>query len=293
MQDLICYKTLNEWDASTLPDAFRHRHNTKVGTWAKLTILEGELAYDALDEAGNSLETFVFTPENQPPLIEPQAWHKVTPLTPTMRCQLAFYCQRKDYYHKKYQLSRTHSEVLATMAYIQAGEALDLGCGQGRNALYLQQMGFQVTATDVNTTAVAKLNDIITAEKLAHIKAYVADANLADIQGEYDLIVSTVVLMFLKRKCQPAVIANMQAHTRPGGYNVLVCALDTPDYPCAPYDLPFESPMLTGEVENYYRHWHLKKCNENVGNLYRQDKYGNNIMLRFATLIAQKPLLAG
>ena len=43
--DLIPYKTMPIWTASTLPAPFQKMHNTKVGTWARLTILEGALTF--------------------------------------------------------------------------------------------------------------------------------------------------------------------------------------------------------------------------------------------------------
>jgi tellurite methyltransferase len=44
-QQLLCYKTLPEWNSDTLPAAFRQRHNTQSGTWAKLTVLSGNLTF--------------------------------------------------------------------------------------------------------------------------------------------------------------------------------------------------------------------------------------------------------
>ncbi len=288
MRELVCYKTLSEWNTNSIPKTFRQCHNTKVGTWAKLTIFEGQLQYDALDENSNVTNTYIFSQDNQPPFIEPQAWHKVTPLTNDLRCQLAFYCQPRDYYEKKYHLSAVHSEVIEVMQYIQTGDAFDLGCGNGRNALFLQQRGFQVTGVDINPNSIEKLNQIIVNEKLNNISVQVADCNLANIIGNYDLIIATVVLMFLDKKRQPDVITNMQQQTRPNGYNVIVCALDCKDYPCGD-NLPFQAPMKAGELKQYYKGWNIKKYNEDVGHLHRKDANGNRIALRFATLIAQKP----
>ncbi len=70
---------------------------------------------------------------SQPPFIEPQAWHKIVSVSDDVQCQLSFYCQPQDYFYKKYQLSPTHSEILAATPYLQGGRALDVGCGQGRN----------------------------------------------------------------------------------------------------------------------------------------------------------------
>ena len=55
---------------------------------------------------------------------------------------------------------------------------------------------------------------------------------------EYDFIVSTVVLMFLQADRIPAIIQNMQEKTSVGGYNLIVCAMDTEDYPCS-VNFPF------------------------------------------------------
>jgi len=48
-QQLLCYKRLPNWTATTLPEMVTQKHNTKVGTWAKLTILSGSLRFYELD----------------------------------------------------------------------------------------------------------------------------------------------------------------------------------------------------------------------------------------------------
>ena len=48
-QQLVCYKRLPNWTATTLPEMVTQKHNTKVGTWAKLTILSGTLHFYELD----------------------------------------------------------------------------------------------------------------------------------------------------------------------------------------------------------------------------------------------------
>jgi len=52
--ELIAYKTMPTWTAETLPEPFRKMHNTKVGTWAHLTILEGALTFYELDKLGTA-----------------------------------------------------------------------------------------------------------------------------------------------------------------------------------------------------------------------------------------------
>lgn len=47
-QELICYKQLPIWNYDSIPQGFKKQHNTQVGTWAKLTILKGELHFSML-----------------------------------------------------------------------------------------------------------------------------------------------------------------------------------------------------------------------------------------------------
>jgi len=289
MQELICYKELPVWTAQTIPQGFKNQHNTKAGTWAKLKIYQGELRFAFLDEAGVVQPELIFTAEQQPPFIEPQAWHKIVSTSDDIECQLQFYCLPQDYFYKKYQLSPTHSEILAATPYLQGGRALDVGCGQGRNALYLSQLGqhsFEVDAWDVNPQSLQKLQQIIEAEGIHNIHLQQRDLNAdPSITGTYDFICCTVVMMFLQAKMVKPLIAQMQQATNVNGFNLIVCAMDTPDLPAQP-DFPFA--FKTGELSALYEGWNIVKYNENVGELHRVDAEGNRIKQHFATLLAQR-----
>lgn len=50
--------------------------------------------------------------------------------------------------------------VQAELADLSPGKALDLGCGEGRNALWLAEQGWQVTAVDFSSVALAKARRI-------------------------------------------------------------------------------------------------------------------------------------
>ena len=292
MQELICYKELPVWTAQTIPQGFKNQHNTKAGTWAKLKIYQGEVTFAFLDEAGVVQSEWVFTPEQQPPFIEPQAWHKIVSTSEDVECQLQFYCTPQDYFYKKYQLSATHSEILAATPYLQGGRALDVGCGQGRNALYLSRLSqlsqhsFEVDAWDVNANSLQKLQQIIDAEGIQNIHVQQCDLNAdPSITGRYDFICCTVVMMFLEAKTVKPLIAQMQQATKVNGFNLIVCAMDTDDIPVQP-DFPFA--FKTGELSALYEGWNLVKYNENVGELHRVDAEGKRIKQHFATLLAQK-----
>ena len=283
-EQLIAYKRMPLWTKDTMPEAVQRKHNTKVGTWGKITVLKGKLKFVELTEDGEEVASHVFEAGADNPMAQPQAWHRVEALTDDVEWFLEFYCEPKDYFPKKYNSNPVHSEVLEAMESLSPGKALDLGCGQGRNALFLAQHGFEVTAVDQNELALEILQSIVAQEDL-EMTVGLYDINSANLKQSYDLIVSTVVLMFLQADRIPAIIRNMQDQTNPGGYNLIVCAMDTEDYPC---QVPFSFTFKEGELADYYKDWELIKYNENPGHLHRRDEDGNRIALRFATMLAKK-----
>ncbi|MDB8643172.1 SAM-dependent methyltransferase TehB [Streptococcus australis] len=283
-EKLIAYKRMPLWTKDTMPEAVQRKHNTKVGTWGKITVLKGKLKFVELTEDGEEVASYIFEAGADNPMVQPQAWHCVEALTDDVEWFLEFYCEPKDYFPKKYNSNPVHSEVLEAMESLSPGKALDLGCGQGRNALFLAQHGFEVTAVDQNELALEILQSIVEQEDL-EMTVGLYDINSANLKQSYDLIVSTVVLMFLQADRIPAIIRNMQDQTNPGGYNLIVCAMDTEDYPC---QVPFSFTFKEGELADYYKDWELIKYNENPGHLHRRDENGNRIALRFATMLAKK-----
>lgn len=191
----------------------------------------------------------------------------------------------ENYFTDKYGLTRTHSEVVHAATIVKPGKTLDLGCGNGRNSLYLAANGYDVTAWDKNPMSIQNLQSIGEAEGLGNLQAAITDLNTLSFDGEYDFILSTVVMMFLEANTIPRLIDNMQRCTKPGGYNLIVAAMDTDDFPCT---VGFPFAFKTGELKNYYKGWDLLKYNEDVGELHRTDEKGNRIKLRFATMLARR-----
>ena len=192
----------------------------------------------------------------------------------------------ENYFTDKYGMTRTHSEVVYSAGIVKPGKTLDLGCGNGRNSLYLAANGFDVTAWDKNANSIDNIESIKAKEGITNLQTAIQDLNSLRFDGEYDFILSTVVLMFLQAETIPGLIDNMQRCTKPGGYNLIVAAMDTEDYPC---NVGFPFAFKTGELSGYYAGWEQLKYNEDVGELHRTDAQGNRIKLRFATLLARKP----
>lgn len=284
-QELYLYKQMPKWTKDTVPEAFLSKHNTAEGTWGNITVTRGRLKFYELDEKGAVQEEYELSPEGGAWMIAPQQWHKIEPLSDDLEMQLEFYCTADDYFSKKYGMSATHSAVRAAEGIVPAGKALDMGCGQGRNALFLALKGFDVTAVDNNPHAVQNVAELARAEGLP-VRAFEYDLNAAHLQDDFDYIVATVVFMFLRPQAVPQIIADMQAHTNPGGYNLIVSAVDTADFPCP---MPFPFKFGEGELRGYYRDWQLVEYKEELGSMHARDEAGNPIQFKFVTMLAKKP----
>lgn len=80
----------------------------------------------------------------------------------------------------------------------QKGKALDLACGAGRNAIFLQKKGFDVDAVDISDVAISKLK-----KKNSKINSFTADLDTFEIpQNQYDLILN---INFLNRNLIPKI----------------------------------------------------------------------------------------
>ncbi|MGC7559611.1 SAM-dependent methyltransferase TehB [Pasteurella sp. PK-2025] len=282
--EFICYKRMPVWTARSLPQMFQEKHNTKVGTWGKMTILKGKLKFYELTEEGEILREHIFTPDTPTPFVEHELWHKVEPLTDDLECYLEFHCKKEDYFSKKYNMTPPHSEVKYAVERLTPCKVLDLGSGQGRNALFLSLLGYEVTAWDHKEDSLRFLKDTAEKEHL-NIQTALYDINSANIQEYYDFILSTVVFMFLDAERIPAIIKNMQEHTHSGGYNLIVSAMSTQDFPCP---MPFSFTFKEGELKQYYQDWELVKYNEEMGELHKTDENGNRIKMKFVTMLAKK-----
>lgn len=148
------------------------------------------------------------------------------------------------------QISRVLvQEYLAKAVLHRSGLALDVGCGTGRESLYLAQQGFVVDAIDKNEANLA----IATKEAKAHdlpIRFVQADIGSFEITADYDVVVAKNSLHFLEKERAAAVLAKLQQKTKEGGVHILSLWSDqnAPD----PHG---RTPFSRLEIDQMYAGW--------------------------------------
>ncbi len=110
-------------------------------------------------------------------------------------------------------------EVFLNETHPPAGEALDLGCGEGRNSLLLARYGYQVHAIDASSQGIHKLERYARLQDLHTITYSVADAREVQLTPNfYDAIVAVTILDHLTEKEGKKVAESIINALKPAGF---------------------------------------------------------------------------
>jgi tellurite methyltransferase len=160
-----------------------------------------------------------------------------------------------------------------------------VGCGDGRNALFLAERGFRVDGFDISDAGIARLLAAASRRGVV-VRAWVADMTTEVVDEEYDWIICHGVLHLIEREEWHALLERLMAATRPGG--VHVCAAFTDSLP-PPADLaPFmKGTFQEGELAELYGRWRIESAQSYI----LDDEHPGGIRHRHAIdkVIAWKP----
>lgn len=288
----MCYKQI-EIDNHGKLKFFLDKHSTKEGTWGKLSLKEGAIDFVFQDGQGHECSRTRIDTSQPPLLIPPATWHKIIPVSDSFKANLEFCCISHRYFNKKYDLGAVHSDLVYVyqtyLHHLKNASILDIGCGSGRNLLYLAKMGHRVTGIDHNQSALGTIEDIVQKEALPGVNTLLHDLNQPLNLGAecYDLVFSTVSLQFLNPQYVPKLLAELQRITSKNGYHFLVFPVQSERY-----SMPEFFTFLPPKEELYHVYqdsgWSILEYKESVGHLHKLDELGRPISGLFALLLAQK-----
>jgi SAM-dependent methyltransferase len=106
---------------------------------------------------------------------------------------------------------------------ISAGCVLDLGAGEGKNAIYLADLGYQVKVVEISLYAVRNfVNRLISENVERNISIILDDVLSVAFSSQFDIIIAYGLFHCLPSKEQVAVlVANMKRWSAPGGIHVV------------------------------------------------------------------------
>jgi SAM-dependent methyltransferase len=192
----------------------------------------------------------------------------------------------KDYYEQLYGNNSTHFGLqpspiaLLLIQQCRSGKLLDLGCGQGRDALYFAHKGMQVTAIDISPTAISDL------KKHAQKAGLTLDAREQDMHHlpaeEFDAIFSDFALQMIAPEKRLAYIDNLKI-TYPAAIHAHVVPLS---------GACFGDAFIFGDLlKKIYADWHILFYEEAWVLSPAPNKNGEHYLIREARIIAKHNIL--
>jgi SAM-dependent methyltransferase len=118
-------------------------------------------------------------------------------------------------------------EIVALGERLEAGRALDLGCGSGRACVFLAQRGWSCDGVDFIPEAVARAAERVAAAGVGErVRLHTASVTALDfLDPPYDLAIDVGCLHGLEADLRPAYAAGLMRLVRPGGLFALFAHL--------------------------------------------------------------------
>ncbi len=132
---------------------------------------------------------------------------------------------------------------------------LEVGCGEGQNALYLASKGYLVDAFDLSEHGIAKLKRRCEWTN-TKVNAFVADLTTYQFQKTYDMILCFGTLHFVDKDAWKKFINTAKEHTTIGGVHIMQIFTDT--VPASEDIAPFAIGLAKDEeIKELYTDWEI------------------------------------
>lgn len=132
---------------------------------------------------------------------------------------------------------------------------LDVGCGEGRNAIFLAGLGHHAEGFDLSEAAIVKAKAVAAKQNLS-VRFWAQDLTLFEFTRNYDVILSHGVLHLPEKRVRDTFIQQAQTHTMSGGLHFI--GVFTNRLPAAPDMVSVTKSLFdVGELPRMYDSWDI------------------------------------
>ncbi len=153
--------------------------------------------------------------------------------------------------------------ILQVMPPERTVRLLDIGCGEGRNAIFFARNGYEVTAFDLSPQGVEKTKRYADEARVS-IEVFQANLNEFRLKEKFDIIFSTGVLHYIPPELRKEIFDNYRTFTSDNGLNAFSVFVSKPFIPRAPDAEKTAQKWLSGELFGYYHDWKIEFCEEDI-----------------------------
>lgn len=140
-------------------------------------------------------------------------------------------------------------------------KVLDIGCGEGKDAVYMAQRGYWVTAFDLTESGIRKTLRLAS-ERGVKVNAYTADINDFTTDERFDIVYSSGTIQYLAEENIPGFFEKVGRITNPHGLNFFNVFVEKPFLELPPDWDREEKMWKTGDLFSYYADWKIRMIDE-------------------------------
>ncbi|MFD3261503.1 methyltransferase domain-containing protein [Paenibacillus lentus] len=154
-------------------------------------------------------------------------------------------------------------QVLQRMPPTKPIKLLDIGCGEGKDAVFFARNGYEVTAFDVSDAGIEKTKRL--ADQIGvHVNVFKADILDYRLDQQFDVIFSSGVLHYIKPEFRQEIFDNYKQFTNPNGIHFLNVFVNKPFIAPPPEKEPNAYKWHSGELLAHYQDWFIQESSEIV-----------------------------
>lgn len=152
-------------------------------------------------------------------------------------------------------------ELIALRPHPGAVSVLDIGCGEGKDAVYMAQKGYRVSAFDITENGIRKTRRLA-AERGVAIDAWVDDINTFETERTFDIVYSTGTLQYLSEANKRPFFGKIERIVNPHGIVYFNVFVEKP-FLALPPDWDLEEKMWRpGELFTCLPDWKVLRVDE-------------------------------
>ena len=142
-------------------------------------------------------------------------------------------------------------------------KVLDIGCGEGKDMVYLAKQGYDVYGFDITENGIAKTKRLAK-ENNVEVTSWIDDVNSFKTDLKFDIIYSTGTIQYLDDDKIEEFFNKVKDMTNDNGINWFNVFVDKPFIPLPPdWDIG-EKMWKTGKLFSMYSDWKFERIDETI-----------------------------
>ncbi|MCL2109722.1 MAG: methyltransferase domain-containing protein [Oscillospiraceae bacterium] len=140
---------------------------------------------------------------------------------------------------------------------------IDIGCGEGKDAVFFARCGYDVSGFDISVSGIEKTKRLADNARV-HVNVFKADINDYRLDENYDIVYSNGAFHCIKPDLREEIIADYKTHIKPGGIAAFQAFVQKPFIAPSPEKEEHFYPLLSGQLFTYFHDWLIEQAEEYI-----------------------------